>query len=200
MFHVKHDELFEKYLKCLKKWNKSINLVQEDTLSDFFTRHIEDSLQIRKFLNKNDCIIDIGSGAGFPGAVLSIYDFNNIILCEKSAKKCAFLYDLKKKLELNYKIFNDNILNLKISPEMHVNSVVVARAFGELKELLNIMFCLGVSHGVFHKGKNFKSEIEKAEIEFDFDCQVEQSTTNSEGVILIVNNVRKRDGDDNFNS
>lgn len=200
MFHVKHDKLFTKYLDCLKEWNTNINLVQENTLNDFFYRHIEDSLQIQKFLNKDDCIIDIGAGAGFPGAVLSICGFDNVILCEKSTKKCAFLYDLKEKLELSYKIFNNDIVSLKTPSGTCSDLVVVARAFGELKKLLDIMSCLGVSRGVFHKGKNFKNEIEKAKMAFNFDCRIEQSTTNLDGVILIVNNVRKRDGDNNFDS
>ena len=71
---------FDKYLNWLKNWQKKLNLVGSSTLNDPWRRHILDSGQITKYIkDKNEPIIDVGSGAGLPGVILSIMGHKNIV-------------------------------------------------------------------------------------------------------------------------
>lgn len=198
MFHVKHfrkmtqEELIQKYIENLISWNKHINLVQEDTLSNVYDRHIKDCKQISKFLNKDDHIIDVGSGAGLPGIILSILGYKNVTLCEKNYKKCIFLHDTKSKLELNFQVYNGDIFEYKV-PEINLaNSVLVSRAFGALEKLLRVMEKLNVSRGTFHKGKTHQSELDAASDAYQFRYEAVQSEAEPESVILNITEVRRK--------
>ena len=185
------NELLDQYIVILSKWNKKINLVQEDTLNSAFERHIKDSLQIQNYLDKNDLIIDVGSGAGLPGIILAIQGFN-VVLCEKSFKKCTFLRDVKSKLNLNCEIYNGDVFELKIPGDKKDKTVLVSRAFGSLSKLLEVMEKLNVSRGTFHKGVNYQAEIDEAKEKFDFKVTTDQSKTNRKSVILNISNVRRK--------
>ena len=93
------------YQKFLIEKNKKLNLIGKNTEKSIFSRHFKDSAQIYDLIDKKLDIIDIGSGAGFPGIIIKILMENeslngNIILIEKSPKKSNFLRDLCIKLEL----------------------------------------------------------------------------------------------------
>ena len=186
------NELFDQYIVNLTKWNKKINLVQNDSLHNVFERHVKDSLQTQELLGKDDYIIDIGSGAGFPGIVLSICGFSKVTLCEKNFKKCVFLREVKNKLNLDFNVYNGDIYKLNVPRETLSKTVAVSRAFGSLLKLLEIMEKLGIERGVFHKGENFYSEIEEANSEFKFDYKQIQSVTNEKSVILSIDKIRRK--------
>ncbi len=86
-----------KYEKDLIEANKTTNLVGKSTIGEIWSRHFLDSAQVIDFIDKNDkTLIDIGSGAGFPGLVLAIIFKDRRIpikvkLIEKSSKKVKFL-------------------------------------------------------------------------------------------------------------
>ena len=185
------NELLDRYIVIISKWNKKINLVQEDTLGNAFERHIKDSLQIQDYLDRNTLIIDVGSGAGLPGIVLAILGFN-VVLCEKNFKKCTFLRDVKSRLNLNCEVYNGDIFELKIPGDQRNKAVLVSRAFGSLLKLLEVMEKLNVSRGTFHKGENYQVEINEAKEKFDFEVTANQSKTNSKSVILNISNVRRK--------
>ena len=76
------------YLALLEKWQPRINLVSSSTLAFAWHRHVLDSAQLVSFLPENDAhILDIGSGAGFPGLVLSIITGNRLTLVETDQRK-----------------------------------------------------------------------------------------------------------------
>ncbi|GHT88631.1 ribosomal RNA small subunit methyltransferase G [Alphaproteobacteria bacterium] len=152
-----------KYVEILKKWNKAVNLSR--VTNNFWERHIEDSLQISSDLDNNEKIIDIGTGNGFPGIVLAICGFKNIVLCEKNHKKSAFLLTVKSELSLEIKIYNGDIYNFE-----EKGYACVSRAFGSLLELLKIMDKMQATKGVFHKGESCGKEINEAKVFFEFDC------------------------------
>ena len=80
------------YVDLLIKWQGQINLVGQSSLGGVWGRHMLDSAQIFTYIiNQNKSLLDLGSGAGFPGLVLSIMGVSNIVLIESSQKKCAFL-------------------------------------------------------------------------------------------------------------
>ena len=107
----------KKYEDILIQANKSLNLIGNSTIKDIWTRHFLDSAQVIDFIDKNDkTLVDIGSGAGFPGLVLAILLKDKKIpikikLIEKSPKKVKFLRGLIKELYLDVEVFNQNIFN-----------------------------------------------------------------------------------------
>ena len=154
------NNLFDRYIELLKQWNKRINLVQSDTLKDVRTRHIADSLQLVPYLPKDETIFDIGSGAGFPGIVLAIAGFNNLVLIEKDVKKSVFLREVRRELNLNCQIYNGDVY--KLDTVMYNKPFfAVSRAFGSLDTLIDIMKKLSIPAGLFHRGKTWQSELNK---------------------------------------
>ena len=190
--HVSKDNLqvetlINQYIDLLTRWNKSVNLVQKNTIKSALNRHISDSMQIIDMLHQNDNIIDIGSGAGLPGVILSIYGMKNVVLCEKNFKKSVFLRNVKNKLNLNFEIFNDDILNFN-----KIGYISVSRAFGSLLKLLDIMLKISSPKGVFHKGESCMFEIDEASNYFDFEYKLTKSITNKNSFIIEVWNVRRK--------
>lgn len=181
-----------RYVEILSIWNKKMNLVQENTLGDVFFRHVLDCAQVTKFLDRSDYIIDVGSGAGLPGIILSILGFQNVTLCEKNFKKCIFLEDVKGRLGLDCKIYNGDVFEVQIPSDIVSRGVLVSRAFGSLLDLLSVMEKLNVSRGTFHKGRNYRNEISEACFVFDFVFDVNPSVVAADSVILCVRDVRRK--------
>ena len=132
----------KKYEDALIKANKTLNLVGNSTIKDIWTRHFLDSAQIIDFIDKNDnSLLDLGSGAGFPGLVLAIVLKDKKIplkikLIEKSPKKVKFLRDLINELRLDVEVVNENILQ---EPKKLLEDVFIARAFKPLKIILELI-------------------------------------------------------------
>ena len=121
------------YYELLCFWQKKMNLVSNNSLQDAEIRHFLDSAQLYIFCkNLNGNIIDFGTGAGFPGAVLSILGASKIFLVESNKKKCNFLIKLKKETNSNYYIVNSRIENLDFLDP----SLIVSRALTSTKNLL----------------------------------------------------------------
>ena len=185
------EDLIYAFISLLKFWNKRNNFIQSNTMNNILNRHVEDSLQIKELLNQNETILDIGTGAGFPGIVLSIYGIEHVILCEKNFKKVVFLKEVKRKLGLNYEIFDQDIYTFDIK-QYNASITAVARAFGSLSKLLDIMNILQIPKGIFHKGQKYKNEIEDANLLFEYKCEIIPSKTNLLGAILEVSNIKRR--------
>ena len=106
----------KKYEDILIEANKTLNLIGNSTIKDIWTRHFLDSVQVIDFIDENDkMLVDLGSGAGFPGLVLAIALKDRKIplkikLIEKSPKKVKFLKKIIDELHLNVEIIDKNIL------------------------------------------------------------------------------------------
>ena len=126
-------EKFKKYEKLLREWSTKMNLVAPSTLADIENRHFKDSAQLADFLPHNVNVIDLGSGAGFPGVVLAILGWN-VICIESISKKAGFLSILKQELDLpNLTIINDRIEHYFAKlPAFSKKFVFTARAFAPL--------------------------------------------------------------------
>ena len=114
----------KKYEKCLIESNKTLNLVGKSTINDVWIRHFLDSSQVIDFIDKNSKnVIDLGSGAGFPGLIVAILAKDRKIpikvnLIEKSKKKALFLKRVINDLKLDAHVLNLNVFELtdKICP------------------------------------------------------------------------------------
>ncbi|MBY0462192.1 MAG: 16S rRNA (guanine(527)-N(7))-methyltransferase RsmG [Alphaproteobacteria bacterium] len=185
-------EKYEIYFDLLKLWNKTISLVQEKTLDDFFLRHVIDSLQIVDLIdNSNSSIVDIGTGAGFPGMALAIYGYKNIALVESNRKKTIFLNEARLKTKTSVKILNERAEELNDKYDF-----ILSRACSSLSNLLSLMSNVSreTSVGIFHKGVTFLMEIEEAKLNWTFDYELKDSITDKNSKIIIVRNVGRKYG------
>ena len=129
----------KKYESYLIKSNKTLNLIGESTINEIWTRHFLDSSQVIDFIDENQKdLIDLGSGAGFPGLVIAILAKDrkiplNVKLIEKSPKKASFLKEIINILNLNAEVLNLNVLKL---PKNLEADLIIARAFKPLKIIL----------------------------------------------------------------
>ncbi len=185
-------EKFITYFDLIQKWNRNTALVQVDTLDQFYSRHILDSLQLISILPIFINGIDLGTGAGFPGMVLAIAGINNITLCDSNQRKIIFLNELSRLINVPSKTLCSRIENITTP----TYDLVISRAYSDLSTLLKQT--LHVSRetenpvtGIFLKGKIVDSEIESAYKEYDFNYDKMNSITSDEGVILKVYNIRK---------
>jgi 16S rRNA (guanine527-N7)-methyltransferase len=181
------------YQKFLKEKNKTLNLIGKNTEKSIFSRHFKDSAQIYDLLDKKLNIIDIGSGAGFPGIIVKILMENeslegNIILIEKSLKKSNFLRDLCIKLGLKVKIENRR---LEIYDFLE-NSTVVSRAFKSTLDTINILYrsIKNIKELVLLKGKTYQQEIDDAKKKYTFDLEKFKSITSGGSSIIKIKNIK----------
>ena len=186
-------EKLNKYKNYLLTSNKSLNLIGKTTENQIFTRHFADSAQIYDLIEDKSEIIDLGSGAGFPGILLRILMDDkkitgNITLIDKSSKKCKFLQDLSDKLSLNLKIANLKIENYKFDKI----STVVSRAFKKTIDIIDILLRNNdkIRNIILIKGKTYQQELEDAKKKYTFDVEKFRSITSDESYILKINNIR----------
>ena len=143
------------YLDLLVKWNRKINLTSEKISSEILHRHIFDSLQYARVISSNEDIMDIGSGAGFPGIPLKIvYPHIILTLVESQRKRCSFLEAVVSNLELpDTRVINERSEN--ISPVPNVG-VVIFRAVSDIKSCLDlaVRFLKKKGKVVLKKGPN----------------------------------------------
>jgi len=185
-----------KYEKMLIEANRSLNLIGNSTINDIWNRHFLDSVQVIDFIDKNDkSLIDIGSGAGFPGLVLAIAlndrkISTKIKLIEKSPKKVKFLNELVKELRLNVQVVNKNILE---EPIKLVSDVFVARAFKPLKTILELIHNKAQNWKKFfiYMGKTGKNELLQASKIWDIEYKQRVSITNSDSFVIEINRLKK---------
>jgi 16S rRNA (guanine527-N7)-methyltransferase len=187
-------EKLNKYKDFLISSNKSLNLIGKTTENRIFSRHFIDSAQIYDLIEYKSEIIDLGSGAGFPGVILKILmDYNkidgNITLIEKSPKKCKFLKDLTDKLGLTIKILNLKIENFNLNKI----STIVSRAFKNTVDTMDILFKNNnkIESIILLKGKTYQQELEDAKKKYTFDAEKFRSITSDESFILKITNIKQ---------
>jgi 16S rRNA (guanine527-N7)-methyltransferase len=198
-------ETFEKlkvYQRTLEAWQKRLNLISSSTLPYIWERHFEDSLQLLPYLPSSQSkLVDLGSGAGFPGLVLAIAksDFLNVTLVESDLKKCIFLENVSRETNTPITILNGRIETLKNSLKF---DIITARGLAPLSFLIDYAVPLMNVNGacLFLKGKEFESEIENSQKKWDFNLELFPSLTDSRGRILRITHPKKVSFHDKNNS
>jgi 16S rRNA (guanine527-N7)-methyltransferase len=185
-FSSKSIEKLEFFLEALIIANKKHNFISKSTEDDIWNRHILDSAQLVKFINfSKGSLSDLGSGAGFPGLVLAIFNKNSdfhVKLYEKSPVKRAFLEEISKRLSIKVSI-KGNIYEEALDSEY-----VVSRAFKKLEVIIQVSReILKKSHKIIVlKGQNAQEDLKKAFKKEKYDYKLEDSITNKESKIIIV--------------
>ena len=187
----------KKYEDVLINANKTLNLIGNSTIKDIWTRHFLDSVQVIDFIDKNDnTLVDLGSGAGFPGLVLAIAVKDRKIplkikLIEKSPKKAKFLRDLINNLHLDVEVINQNLLE---DPKKLLEDVFVARAFKPLKIILQLIHNKAENwKKIFiFLGKTGKSELLQASKSWEIEYKQRVSITSDDSTVIEINRLKKK--------
>ncbi|NKB51578.1 MAG: 16S rRNA (guanine(527)-N(7))-methyltransferase RsmG [Rhizobiaceae bacterium] len=185
----------------LVQWQARINLIAPSTVNQIWQRHIFDSLQICEVLEDAETVVDIGSGAGFPGLVIAMMlaekGAGKVHLVESNGKKCAFMNAVIRKTGLreagvDVQVVNDRIENAL--PHLAAPDVITARALAPLNELLTLTqgFLSSGAIGVFPKGRGHAEEIKHAREHWEFDIVQSDSQLEDGSVILKISALRAR--------
>ena len=179
------------YTNKLKSFNEHTNLVSRSTIQNIWERHILDCLQISKYIsNKNSNILDLGTGAGLPGILLSIYGYTNVTMIDSVGKKTKFVEDVIKSLSLNCKVINKRIEEASLSKQ----DIITCRALAPLNKLLSyaLMHSNKKTTLLILKGRNVNNEIKMAKNDFIFNYNTFKSLSSLDGFVLKIQNIKKK--------
>ena len=166
--------------------NKKHNLIAKSTEGSIWFRHILDSAQLVKYINFNKgSLSDLGSGAGFPGLVLAIFNQNfnfHVKLYEKSPVKKSFLDEIIGKLKIKASL-SSNVFDEKIESDY-----IVSRAFKKLDKVIQVSREIAKKPHklLILKGQNAKEEAFKAFKNYKYSYKLEKSMTEEKSKILIA--------------
>lgn len=191
-------ERLEHFAALFQKWARKINLIAPSTLEQLWTRHIIDSLQIRNIVSEPSRWIDLGSGGGFPGVITAIvlaeHQTGWIDLVESNNKKCSFL-----RMALAETGGRGTVHPIRIeeaAKSLAAPQHVSARALADLDSLFDYVNPWAVANPelklIFHKGRDYQAEIDKARGRWDFDLVKHQSVVEQDSVILEISSLTRR--------
>ena len=180
------DEVFEKlvtYAALLTKWQNAINLVGPRTIGDVWRRHLLDSAQLHPLLpDRARTLVDLGSGAGFPGLVLAMMGVPDVHLVESDHRKAAFLTHVSRETKTNVTV---HARRIETMPPM-VADVITARALAPLPKLLGLAerFVGPDSVCLFLKGQDVDSELTETTKSMNMEVERMPSLTAPSATIL----------------
>jgi len=181
-------DLFLLYAEILAKWQRKINLISANTIVNVWSRHFLDSAQLYGLVPRGaKTLLDIGSGAGFPGMVLVVMGVKNVTLVEADARKCLFLSEVLRETGKHA-----NIVNCRIEEfDGGYFDIITARALAPMDKLLSyINPHFGPStKGLFLKGEQVDHELTKAKKQWKLEYKTVPSITNDRGSIIIVEKI-----------
>ncbi len=186
---------FDLYADLIKKWNRVINLVAPSTLDDLWTRHFLDSAALFKTVDVPDGKwVDLGSGGGFPGAVVAILASEKstslaVTCIESDVRKAAFLRTLSIETGVSFNVLSRRVED---TPAQNVD-IVSARALAPLPKLLDyaIPHLKPGGKAVFLKGEHWQAEVEEALASHRFSVKNIPSPTNPKSAILVLGDISR---------
>ena len=178
--------------------NKKINIISQKTASKkaIIERHIVDSAQIIDFVDLNsNTTTDLGSGGGMPGIIVAIILKNmknnmNVHLYEKSYHKSHFLKEVSDKLNLNTKVFQKNIFEIKNLE----TGTIMSRAFKPMPVILELVYenFYKYKNLIFFMGKSGKKIFENSKKNWELEYEEKQSLTNQDSFLINIKKIRKK--------
>lgn len=163
-------EKFYQYMKLLLEWNEKVNLTAIKDEKEFIVKHFIDSLTITKYLDSNSKVIDVGTGAGFPGIPIKLYNEKIFVtLIDSVNKKINVLNDIIDKLELK-KIEAIHTRAEEFAKENREKyDIAVSRAVANISTLVEylIPFIKVGGIAICMKGPNFEEELKNAQKAID---------------------------------
>lgn len=167
-------EKLEIYLATLKKWNKVYNLTAINEDSEIITKHFFDSLSVNGFIQNSQRILDVGTGAGFPGLILALFNpEKSFVLVDGVSKKISFLQEMIGKLNLkNVMAVHIKVEEYKVTEQF---DIIISRAFAEIKKMIKLTKHLIKVNGKFiaMKGPDVMNELDDLNLPFvNYDVMV----------------------------
>ena len=182
------------YHALLLKWQKAINLVGPKTLQESWHRHFADSAQVSAHIPEDaKTLIDIGSGAGFPGLVLAMMHPNlSVGLVESDERKAQFLRTVSRETSVDSIVYNARIESVELP---QAPDIVSARALADLSLLFEYIYPWVEQNpnltALFLKGQAASEEIEAARESFTFECEQISSKTEPSATLLLITKIKK---------
>ena len=194
-FNVSRETLekFDAYAALLTDWQTRMNLVGPSTLATIWQRHFTDSAQILVLAGNGRSWLDIGAGAGFPGLVIALLDSEaRLTLVESIAKKCRFLDEVVRTLELQDRVAIEN-RRIESLPRAKFD-VITARALAALDQLFDwgLPYAGSRTRWVLPKGARVDTELSIASERFAFDYTLVPSRTDASARIVVASGVKRR--------
>ena len=189
---------FENYITLILEKNKKINIISKNTSTKnaVIERHIIDSAQIIDFIDlKSNTTTDLGSGGGLPGIIIAIMLKNmkkkvNVHLYEKSYHKSQFLKKVSEKLNLNTKIFQKDIFEIR---DLETGTIM-SRAFKPMPVVLDLVYKNFSKHKnlIFFMGKNGRKIFENCKKNWKLEYIEKKSLTNEDSFLININRIKKK--------
>jgi 16S rRNA (guanine527-N7)-methyltransferase len=207
-FDVSHETLarLEVYADTLRLWQRRINLIAPGTLPELWYRHFADSAQLAPLVAELAAsgeragplrLLDLGSGAGFPGLVLAILLRElgvAVTLIDSDVRKCAFLREAARIAGTSVDIATGRIENSAIRSKLQRFGVITARALAPLDRLLELADAYLAADGcaLFLKGRDSEREVAEAARRWQFDVELLPSLTDADARIVRIRHLAKR--------
>src|SRR5210317_768868 len=189
---------FENYVSMILEKNKKINIISQNTASKkaIIERHILDSAQIIDFVDLNsNTTTDIGSGGGMPGIIVAIILKNmknnmNVHLYEKSYHKSQFLKEVSEKLNLQTKVFQRNIYEIKNLE----TGTIMSRAFKPIPVVLDLVYenFSKYKNLIFFMGKSGKKIFENSKKNWELEFEEKKSLTSKDSFLVNIKKIKKK--------
>tara|TARA_B100001559_G_C16273895_1_gene517366 strand:- start:90 stop:701 length:612 start_codon:yes stop_codon:yes gene_type:complete len=180
-------EKLKEFINLVLKENKRHNLIAKSTENQIWVRHVLDSAQLVKFIDFScNSLADLGTGAGFPGIVVEIFNKNrafHVKLYEKSPVKRKFLLRVIERLSLNAVVLGD------IRDEKLDSDIIICRAFKKLGHVIQVSREIAKKPHklIILKGQNAQQEINKTLKNKKYPYKLENSITNNDSKIILMN-------------
>ena len=189
---------FENYISMILEKNKKINIISQNTASKktIIERHILDSAQIIDFVDLNsNTTSDLGSGGGMPGLIVAIVmkkikNNMKVNLYEKSYHKSHFLREVSKKLNLNTKVFQKNIFEIKNLE----TGTIMSRAFKPMPVVLDLVYenFSKYKNLIFFMGKSGKKIFENSKKKWKLEYLEKKSLTSEDSFLINIKKIKKK--------
>jgi 16S rRNA (guanine527-N7)-methyltransferase len=177
------------YETLLQQRGQTLSLVGRSTLTDIWQRHFLDSAQLWPLLDPAARLLDMGTGAGFPGLVLAIMGATGVHLSENNQQKVAFLHEVAAATGTEVTIHNCKVEALPPLPF----ETITARALSSLDHLFDLgeRFFQNGAEGLFLKGGKAADEIAFARRRWDFQLETIPSLTSDQSSILRLAAIKR---------
>ncbi|ADZ68517.1 16S rRNA (guanine(527)-N(7))-methyltransferase RsmG [Polymorphum gilvum] len=192
------------YVDLLLRWQPAQNLIAPSTIPEIWRRHVADSLQPHLCLPEARRWVDLGSGAGFPGVVTAILLADkpgaHVYLVESNQRKAAFLRTALRETGAPGTVLAQRIESVAERWSHGPVDAVSARALAPLVDLCRYSraFLAQGAVAVFHKGREFRREIDEASHTWSFDLVEKVSLIDPDSRMLILSNLAVRSTEEGF--
>jgi 16S rRNA (guanine527-N7)-methyltransferase len=187
--------VLQSFLGEFHRWNRVTNLVASSTVDEIWQRHVLDSAQLKSLAPGAQRWLDLGSGGGFPGLVTAILiretKESRVDLVESNRKKASFLQMMAGQFALPAVVHARRIED--ISARIGQPEVISSRALASLTKLLELSepFLSTGATALFHKGREYRREVEESAHSWSYDLIEHASVVESQSVILEIKGLKR---------